>query len=139
MGRMNHSFKTIIVDVLTIVLACFMVVFSQMKVTREEFDLPPVTLPESPDSSKKDGQTSISKPVISIKGDVENKIYYLNEQVIGKTDLFKVLKDLGAKGVVLRGDKNTSFSWGELAQLNAQLYASGIREIIYRLQEEKER
>lgn len=136
---MKHNFKTIIVDVLTIVLACFMVVFSQMRFAEQEIELPPLNLSESPTDLRNHGETSMSKPVVSIKSEGTKTAYYLNDQAVEKDVLFQRLKQQGAKGVVLRGDADTAFSWGELAHLNAQLYDSGIREIIYRLKEEKER
>lgn len=137
MKRLKHSYKTVIVDLLTIVLACFMLVFSQMKAASEELDLPPIDLPESKRGSKSQGETSVSKPVVSIESEGKNKIYYLNEQAVDKDALFDMLKGRGARAVVLRGDADTSFSWSELAILNARLFDSGIREITYRLKEGK--
>lgn len=134
----NHSYKTIMVDLLIIVLSCFMLIFSQMKAaSQEEADLPPINLPQANGNSNP-GETSMSKPVVSIGFRDGKKSYFLNERTIQEDDLFRLLKAQGARGVVLRGDKDAPFSWGEITSLNASLYESGVREIVYKTKEGKE-
>lgn len=131
----NHSYKTIMVDLLTIVLSCFMLIFSQTRAsTQEELNLPPVNLPGA-DNNSTPGETSMGKPVVSIRSQAGKKSYFLNEKALQKDELFKLLKAQDAKGVVLRGDKDAPFSWGELTSLNASLYESGVREIVYKTRE----
>ena len=134
MRNIESRFKTVVVDVLTIVLACFMVLFSQMKLY-QEVNLPLIQLPDSPADIKQQGQTSLQEIVISIQNSNGKKIYYLNDNPIEKNALFEFLKSQQTKSVVLRGDRDAVFTWSEIAELNSRFYQCGIRKVVFRLRE----
>jgi biopolymer transport protein ExbD len=134
MKKIESRFKTVVVDVLTIVLACFMVLFTQMKLY-QEINLPLLTLPESPKDIEQQGQTTLQETVISIQNINGDKVFYLNEKPISKYNLFKSLKSQKVTSVVLRGDRDAVFTWKDITEINSKFYACGIRKIIFRLKE----
>lgn len=138
MRRIEHGFKTVIVDVLTIVLACFMILFSQMKIYEEEVALPPIRLPDSPKGFEQPGQTSVNCPVVTIKAGEGVKTFFLNQKPVTRNELFEILKGQGIKSLALRGERDAIFKWDEITDLNARLYECGIRKVVYRLKEDME-
>ena len=134
MQKFESRFKTVVVDVLTIVLACFMVLFSQMKLY-QEVNLPLIQIPDAPLDIKQQGQTSLQEFVISIQYKNGEKTFYLNENPIDKKALFEYLKSQEIKSIVLRGDRDAVFTWNEISELNSRFYQCGIRKVVFRLKE----